>query len=214
MWRVLRVESGVIACGCVLGVLVCSGDVARSFSTHTWLSLRVNGLTRAEGARGRLSGSGGQVLSRVRHNLVQSLVRHVFVLRTLLCVALEWLRAVVCLLGCPHLDGGRCAESPHIGLSQRAFLEGDTPARARSAQWTCRATSRDPEPPFFFLPVKNFSEANDWSRQFPPLHPPCGPLLSLCHPVTSDECEDPLFRDTAHFLESGWSSLNILNHCA
>ena len=29
---------------------------------------------------------------------------------------------------CPVLREGRCAESPHTGLSQRAFPEGETPS--------------------------------------------------------------------------------------
>ena len=35
-----------------------------------------------------------------------------------------------CPLWCPFLCKGRCAESPHTGLSQRAIPKGETPATA------------------------------------------------------------------------------------
>ena len=101
------------------------------------------------------------------------------------CVARERLRECVRLLVSTVVSfswKGRCTESQHTGLSQRAFPKGETPATAHphrrdspSPRLLC-ASRQDPEPPALFLLDNNSTQTSDRLCQFRSLGLPCGAL--------------------------------------
>ena len=83
-------------------------------------------------------------------------------------------------LWCPVLREVRCAESPHTGLSQRAFHEGETPPTARPhtkdsplPRPLC-AACLDPEPLALFPLDNNSTETSERLCQLRSLGLPCG----------------------------------------
>ena len=99
----LEVHERVTACGCVsagvhCGVRFCvRGRCA--YTPHTGLSQRAHDLPRAECAQGWRSGRWRTNLSRLAHTIMCSHSCDTVLVRALrVCVALEWLRVVVCLL--------------------------------------------------------------------------------------------------------------------
>ena len=106
------------------------GDVARRLHTLGFPSARTVYLAQnahRDGGRG----GGGQFLSSLVHARVWSLACHV------LCCALRGVTRLsdhccACLAAGVHSGvcfcaEGRCAETPHTGLSQRAFPKGESP---------------------------------------------------------------------------------------
>ena len=140
------------------------------------------------------------------HNRVQSLVRHVLVLCTAR-VCRTRVTACGCVsagVGCGvlFLREGRCAESPHTGLSQRAF-----PERLRHLPrphtldlplpHPLCAASQDPEPLALFLLDHNITEASDRLCQSRSLGLPCGLLFAQSvNLITSGQMSTHGARDT------------------
>ena len=113
---------------------------------------------------------------------------------------------------------GRCTESQHTGLSQRAFPEGETPATARPhttdsppPRHLC-ASSQDLEPLALFQLDQSSTETKR-PGVFVPVSR--AQRFSLCQPITSDQMSTHGSRDTALLRrKSAGSAPNILYHRA
>ena len=119
-----------LAAGVHCGVFLCEGRCTES--QHTGLAQRaLNYLAQRCAYRDGGRGGGGQSLSTLEHARSWSLACHV------LCCALRGVTRLsdhccACLAAGVHcgvlLCEGRCTESQHTGLSQRAFPKGEAPS--------------------------------------------------------------------------------------